>query len=513
VPMWAAWIRGASMQYQVLWMAGISIFNMFGYKSFEYDNFNDLNLYNDLEMGKGNPTTQGGPDRGPSMSLVKRVWYLLFIYGVNIEALETSQFFRPAGPAQPSIPSADEGKEKEIAREARMEFLSPLGKMQLQATSFCVKNEKRRGIQYTPLAVLLDFYSGWAPPRHLYSDSFYTVWGSIPYEKGDYQIDLFFREMYPGYQDCAYFRNERGFLTPTPHGDIADVILSDAREDIISRYQVISVLGEISIKDELLTKLINYVKGGGKIIWSLPQLCREGMNISGIDSIGKEIRGRESRNVKTGKRYKELPFTFSKVNISADKVLLETGKGQPLIISKSFGKGEILTVIVPLGLADKIEKQHPLIGADPLRDTNTLTYFDKPIGSPYQFLEGVKEVLFPYIRSFNLIEVIVSNDPIENIRNAIKCPASIQYVTNLTDKPDKLIVTLINNEPSLAYILLKVRNAKIKTAIDLLHKEKKIALQDGCLYLTLFCSDSADFNLYIIELELDKPVVRFMKRN
>ena len=35
-------------------------------------------------------------------------------------------------------------------------------------------------------------------------------------------------QFYPGYADSSYFHNERGFQSPTPHGDTVDVLLSDA---------------------------------------------------------------------------------------------------------------------------------------------------------------------------------------------------------------------------------------------------------------------------------------------
>ncbi len=511
VPMWAAWVRGAARQYQKLWMAGISIFDMFGYKSFEDDKFRDLNYRSGFDMGKGNPHAQGGPDRGPSMSLIKRVWYTLFIYGVNIEALETSQFFRPAGPSQPSIPSADKDKEKDIAPEARMEYLSPLGKMQLQATSFCIKNERRRGVQYCPAAVLLDFYSGWAPPRHFYSDSFYTVWGGIPYERGDHQIDLFLREMYPGYQNCPYYRDGRGFLTPTPHGDIADVLLSDVRPEILSRYQVVPVLGEISVKGKLLRKISDFVKKGGIVIWSLPQLSEEALKLSGIKWVGKETKERESRNVKTKKLHRELPFAASEVVTSRIKVLLETGKRKPLVVSNRVGKGKIITVIVPFGLTCRIAESHPIIGGNPDNDTTTLSFLDKPIGSPYRLLEGVKEVVFDIIEDCNLLDITASLDP-DNGKVKAERTVKVQYLTNVTDKPDKLVVTIINNEPVVAYLQLQAKEAKIIRALDLMHQEKQLPITDGAVSLTLFPGDNADFNMYILELILDKPVVQFIER-
>ncbi|MBI4245125.1 MAG: hypothetical protein HY606_13625 [Planctomycetes bacterium] len=510
IPMLSAWVRGAARQYQMLWYGSISIFNFFGGKVFGEDKFNNLSFWSDLNLGEGNPCAQGGPDRGPSISLFKKTWYLLFMYGINIEVLEESQFYRPAGPVLPSILSRDRDREKEIAPEAKKEFLSPLGKMQLKATSFCVKNEYRRGVQYCPVAFLLDFYCGWVPPRHFYSDSFYTVWGGIPYEKGDHQIDLVFREVYPGYQDCPYFQNGRGYLTPTPYGDIADVLLSDVRSEILFRYQVVLLLGEISVKGELLKKLSDFVIKGGIVIWSLPQLSEEALKLSGIKKVGKEIRARESHSVKTKKIYRELPFVFSEVVTSRVKVLIETDNGKPLVISKRLGKGKIITLIVPYGITSRIPESHPIIGGDPENDITTLSFLNKPIGSPYRLLHGVKEVVLGIIDLCNLLDVSASLDP-DNIKSKPERNVKVQYLTNLTDRPDKLIVTVINNEPVVAYLRLKVKGAKLIKVIDLMRDEQQLPITDGALSLTLFPGDSADFNIYILELLLEKPVMQFIE--
>ena len=81
---------------------------------------------------------------------------------------------------------------------------------------------------HTPVALLVDFYSGWSFPRHLYSGDVYRVWGNRPYEAGDYLTDAVLDLLYPGYQNSSYFHDETGFLAPTPYGDIADCLLSDA---------------------------------------------------------------------------------------------------------------------------------------------------------------------------------------------------------------------------------------------------------------------------------------------
>jgi len=504
VTMWAAWVRGAARQYQKLWAAGISIWSQFGYKSFKQDAYEGDSAQAQW-MGTGNPQMQTGPDRGPSMSLVRRTWLLLWVYGANVETLEAFQFLRPSEIADPGSTRHD----SEAAPEAKREYLSPIGRLQLDATAFCNKRLDRRGVQYCPVAALVDFHCGWTPPRHLYSDSFYTVWGSMPYERGDHQIDLFFREIFPGYQECNYFRDERGFLTPTPCGDIVDVLLSDVREHILARYPAACLLGETCVEGEVLDKLTRYVEAGGEIIWSLPQLDERARRMSGIAALGAERQASASRICATGEWFEEVPFTLTKAQVEDADVLVETPEGDPVVVTRSFGKGTITTLLVPFGTSGRIDEPHPLVGGDPERDVNTLCFYEKPMGSPYRFLEGVRKIWFEKLASFNLVEIVAGKDPL--VPGSPARPCHVLYVTNVTEAPDRLLVTVINNELFPIYARLKGRNAQIIRAVDLLCEDLEMPLTDGAVELTLFPSDNADNNIFICELTFDTPVVRFQQ--
>ncbi|MBI4025698.1 MAG: hypothetical protein HY360_12010 [Verrucomicrobia bacterium] len=486
VPMWAAWVRGAARQYEMLWMAGISVFNLFGYKTFEADAIQG-DSHGKSWIGRGNPQMQTGPDRGHSLSLLKRMWHVLFMYGVNVESFEMSRFFRE-------------------------HHLSPLGKLQLDATAFCVKNEKRRGVLYSPVAMLLDRYSGWAPPRHHYSDSFYTVGGGLPYEQGDHQLDLFFREFYPGYQDCPYFRGDRGFLTATPHGDIADVVLSDVHPEILSRYQTALVLGEITVMGALFRKLRDFVRQGGLVIWSLPQLGADGLCLSGIARVQKTFRGHATRDRRTGRAWREKPYIFNAVDLAGASVWLESDSGHPLVVAKKAGRGRVITMLAPYGLTRRMPEPHPVIGCDPERDVTTLSFLDKPLGSPYRLLEGIKAVVFEILDRCNVVEVMAGLDPPE-AEPIPRRAVAVQYLTNLTDRPDRLIVTVINVEPVVAYLRLRAKRARIVRALDLLRGGRRVTVNDGMVSLTLHPADAAEFNIHILELQLDRPVVHFSKNS
>ena len=330
----------------------------------------------------------------------------------------------------------------------------------------------------------------------------------MPYERGDHQIDLFFREIYPGYQECNYFRDERGFLTPTPYGDIVDVLLSDVREHILARYPAACVLGETSVEGALFEKLTRYVEAGGEIVWSLPQLGAQALRMSGVTAVGEGNTASTSHICATGESFCELLFTLAEVEIEDADVLVETPEGDPLMISKSFGKGKVTTLLIPFGLSDRIDEPHPLVDGDPERDVNMFCFFDKPMGSPYRFVKGVRKVWLGKLASLNLVEIVAEKDPPGPARPGR--PAHVQYVTNVTEAPDRLLVTVLNNELFPVYARMKGKGAGIVRVVDLLHGEREVPVHDGAIELTLFPSDNADLNMFILEVVFDAPVVQFM---
>lgn len=176
VPVWYAFIRGAGKQYGVLWAGNVSVWNRWGWKTY---------VEKDIKIWRN---TFGGPTHGTSLELLKRLWYVLYMYGCCILGFESSHF--PEGYA-------------DLLKDNKIPTLTPIGKLQLDCTEWCRKHPDV-GVQYTPVAFLLDFYSGWAPPRTAYHTGItppnrasypihgmYRVWGNMDYEKGDFQIDTF----------------------------------------------------------------------------------------------------------------------------------------------------------------------------------------------------------------------------------------------------------------------------------------------------------------------------------
>jgi len=249
-----AFIRGAGKQYGVPWFGNASIFNRWGYKTYG--------------SSGGSGAETHGPTKGTSLSLMKRLLYSHILYNSVAAGFENGWF---------------DG-------EAR----SPIGRIQ-QAAQRWVKEQGQPGVMYTPVALLLDFHSGWSFPRHLYSGDIFRVWGNLPYETGDYLTDAVLDVLYPGYADSSYFHDETGFIAPTPYGDIADCLLSDAPGWLLARHAVIAVTSELTGGREVRDKLQAYVEAGGHLLITTGNLARlpggiagqTGASATGATSCGK----------------------------------------------------------------------------------------------------------------------------------------------------------------------------------------------------------------------------------
>ena len=166
--------------------------------------------------------------------------------------------------------------------------LSPIGRIQ-QAARRWVKEHGQPGTMVTPTAVMLDFFSGWSFPRHLYTPHVYRVWGNLPYEPGDYLTDGVLDLLYPGYQDSSYFHDEKGFMTAVPYGDGADCILSDASAWLLRQYAVVVIGGQLRGGVEIRDKLMAYIQGGGRVVITAGSLQGLPKGLAGVQSFSETM--------------------------------------------------------------------------------------------------------------------------------------------------------------------------------------------------------------------------------
>jgi hypothetical protein len=305
-----AFIRGAGKQYGVPWFGNASIFNRWGYKTYG------------SAGGSGGDTHS--PTNGTSLSLLKRLLYSHILYNCVAVGFENGWF---------------DGDQ-----------LSPIGHIQQSAQRW-VKENGQPGVVHTPVALLLDFYSGWSFPRHLYSGDVYRVWGNRPYEAGDYFTDAVLDLLYPGYQNSSYFHDESGFIAPTPFGDIADCVLSDAPTWALDRYAVVIAAGELGGGRELRDKLQAYAEGGGHVVITAGNLAKLPGGLAGCS------------------------------NVTAN-ASIHCGKGRVTLFASQFG-----------------------VKLEPLPTPSLRSETDKPLPKPYTLDADVRQGLETILRSAQLFAV------------------------------------------------------------------------------------------------------------
>ncbi len=304
-----AFIRGAGKQYGVPWFGNASIYNRWGFKT-----------YGSAGRSDG---YEHGPTKGTSLSLMKRLLYSHILYNSVAVGFENGWF---------------EGDQ-----------LSPIGRLQQSAQRW-VREYGQPGVMHTPVALLLDFYSGWTFPRHLYASQVYRVWGNLPYAAGDYFTDAVLELLYPGYQDSSFFHDETGFISATPYGDIADCLLSDAPAWVLDRYPVIIVAGELSAQEELRDKLEAYIAHGGHLVITAGNLAQWPAGIAGQTN-------------------------------AATTVTKQHGAGRLTVLATDFGVDQIAP-------------------PPPLRSEN-----DKPLAKPYVVNPEIRRALDGIFRQQMLFEV------------------------------------------------------------------------------------------------------------
>lgn len=340
-----SFIRGAGKQYGVLWFGNASVWNRWGYKTYGEDATNIDDEYN-----------SGGPLKGTSLSLLKRLMYHHIFYNCVAAGFEGSM------------------------RDASGR-LSPIGKIQQNAVKWVERNGDP-GVLYTPVALMNDFFSGWSFPRHLYSGQAYKVWGNLPYEPSDYLTDGLLDIFYPGYQDASYFRDERGFIAPTPYGDMADCLLSDAPEWVLRQYPVLIIADEIRGGLELNDKLENYIASGGHLVITAGSLRNLPQGLAGIKTAGEAqpctgpVRYRDETIQEKG-TYKLMPLSFP----PEARVIQRAGE-RPAAVEVTSGAGKLTVIASPFGLCEEPQCTLPVKVEE-----------EKPLAKPYPLLEHTRRLI------------------------------------------------------------------------------------------------------------------------
>jgi len=345
-----SFIRGAGKQYGVPWFGNVSIYNRWGFKTY------------------GSAGNDHSPTKGTSLNLMKRLMVSHILYNCTLAGFESGWF------------NGDE--------------LTPIGHIQKETRQW-VQENGQPGVMQTPVALMLDFFSGWSFPRHLYTGNVYRVWGNLPYEVGDYLTDGVLDMLYPNYQDSSYFHDESGFMTPTPYGDIADCILSDSEQWLLDRYSTIVLAGEISGDLELKDKLRSYIEQGGVLVITAGNLAKLKDGLADVQTGIERLAFKAGTEIKLGREIliEENPFELLELKLPKNARILGTYGEIPVVAEVEYGKGRLIVLSNPFGVSSEAVNQTPV--------TNEV---DKHLVKPYPILKHVHKAIDGVLREQMLFE-------------------------------------------------------------------------------------------------------------
>lgn len=335
-----AFIRGAAREYGLLTFGNISVWNRWGYKNYS----------SSLEKKAGG---SWGPTKGASVSLLRRLFYQEMFY--NCDMLGFSQGWLVGEEVEKWLI----GEQSKLINTSGEITLTPIGRVQQYAMRF-TKEHGKLGVFYAPVAIILDFYSGWIPPRHLYSSSIYKTWGSHPYNEGDYQTHALFEQLYPGYENASWYRNEAGFLTATPLGDMTDVLLSDVDPHIMEQYRLLILTNGIEWNCEFYQNLLQYVRQGGRLLLcagtfsrQLSRLCSLDpafLTVFGLESLGELLKPEETTVVFDGCKYSQEDVSLYDCRLLPNTEVVAAAGNQPVICRTAYGAGHISLILSDNGM-------------------------------------------------------------------------------------------------------------------------------------------------------------------
>lgn len=240
-----AFARGAARQYGTYFVTYQATMMGTGYTSYEQGGQYDANV---------ETVWATGPHFGVSIELYRRLLFTSYLSGATVQVFEHPQ-------AVHVMPADAEGEHK----------LTPHGDVFADVLEHHERYEDR-GVPYQPVALVLDYMHGFAPPYQTCpakGRSGMQTWFSVPYERGDHQVYQTFRTLFPW---CRQRIERNGYtLVNTPFGAIFDVLVANPPSgavalDVLGGYRVAVLVGDVRFDDALKARLVEYVDAGGTLV-------------------------------------------------------------------------------------------------------------------------------------------------------------------------------------------------------------------------------------------------------
>ena len=215
---------------------------------------------------------------------------------------------------------------------------------------------------------------------------------------------------HPGWCDSEYFQDERGFLTPTPYGDIVDVLLSDALSSLIDRYPLLVVTTRLrSMRAEVKNKIEEYVLRGGTAVVTAEAIESVGgvfgVQASGESPVAVHASGASPVAVKINETVLPLPRNSAVeecdfeafdidtrravggVEIAAGATVLQASTSIPLVYHLQVGRGT-MWVLATNGVCTRTPVGPKLT-----------SQMDVPLATPRPILNHVQLALDSWLRA------------------------------------------------------------------------------------------------------------------
>lgn len=259
-----AFLRGAARMYQKPTFAGVSQWHGGTVPDFiaGVNEFTQVPFDREAIMAKIYAGGTGLHNGGHSSSIMARMWYVCWLSGIGVVGPEACQgtFFAHGAEHRKKYPGIWDGYD----RNTRVE-LSSYG-CAAQRFHAVAQKHPEIGIPYTPMAALLDKYSGFFGFHNFTG----MPWGVLPIGPGDRQAFDFLNTFFPNTMRAGG-TPEHERLVAAPWGDSLDVLVTGVRDDLLRMYPVVIVLGEHEFLPETTSALQSYVKHGGELFLTQTQ--------------------------------------------------------------------------------------------------------------------------------------------------------------------------------------------------------------------------------------------------
>jgi len=215
--------RGAARQYQTPWIMDFS--NWHGPSVSDWANVPTWGEYSD-------------PNGGHSMSLMERSYLMSYMAGADCVIAE-------GGSLMCFTQKIVDGHYE----------LSPYGEVCRKINAFMLDNPGI-GLGYTAFGIVVDYYHG------MYPGFSKKAFNHFNYDAGDNMTWDLIDMIWPGGWEVMG-KSELGTMVNGPYGDLFDVMLQNAPQDVLNSYPVLVLTGSLAPSGEEAARYLEYIKQGG----------------------------------------------------------------------------------------------------------------------------------------------------------------------------------------------------------------------------------------------------------